>query len=67
MQSANRNQDNFHVNVFQQIDVLRFQSPAYQEESIDDNVKEERREHVARVVIVPHADLDRDDHGCVDE
>ncbi len=39
----------------------------YQEESIDENVKEERRENVARVIIVPHADLDRDDHGCVDE
>jgi hypothetical protein len=40
---------------------------AYQEESIDKNVKEECWETVARVVVVPHADLDGNDRGRVDE
>ncbi len=40
---------------------------AYHEESINNNVKEERGEHIARVVVVPHTDLDWDDHGCVDQ
>jgi hypothetical protein len=40
---------------------------AYHEECIDENVKKERGERVARVVVVPHADLDRHNHGCVDQ
>jgi hypothetical protein len=40
---------------------------AYQEESIDKNVKEEGGKHVARVIVVPHADLDRDDYSRVDQ
>ncbi len=40
---------------------------AYQEESIDDNIKEQRGELITWVLIVPHADLDRYDYRCVDQ
>ncbi len=40
---------------------------AHQEERIDCDVEGERREDAARIVVVPYADLGRDDDGRVHE
>jgi hypothetical protein len=40
---------------------------SYHEKYIDEYVKVEGREFIARVIIVPHADLNWDDHCRVDE
>jgi hypothetical protein len=39
----------------------------YHEKHIDQDVEEERREHGARVVIGPKADLNGDDHGSIEQ
>jgi hypothetical protein len=40
---------------------------AYHEKRIDKNVEEECGEFAAWILVIPHADLDGDDHGSVDE
>jgi hypothetical protein len=40
---------------------------SYHKERIDNNVKEERGKHDAGVIVVPHADLDRNNHSRVDQ
>ena len=39
----------------------------HQEETVHEDIKEERGEVIARVVVVPEADLDWNDDGCVQQ
>ena len=40
--------------------LLWFSLSEYQEKAVDENIKEERWEDVARVVVIPETKLDRD-------
>ena len=39
----------------------------HQEKAVHNNIKEERREDVARIVVIPEAYLHRDDDGSIGE
>ena len=39
----------------------------HQEETVHEDIKEERGEVIARVVVVPEADLNWNDDGCVQQ